>query len=273
MTGTPNRVAASDPFQSPYRKIVRALHHLDALYDCLANYESSQPYETFLTPDSEYERWQPIREPPIDIAILAGEVLYQVRSALDHLFFELVKKNRGPVIPSGGNWERQCQFPIITKAPDGLRPPIQRDRFPSKARDWLSDEAFEHIESIQPYYAEKYHSHALARLRDLSNIDKHRRLAVTIAKMDVTDSVQLRHGTISTTRLMFDPGTELEPLSEPPEMPEFGLHIKRQLTPVVAFNEPIIGPPISARVNDTVTEIWEVGAWITRNLGVLLNRP
>ena len=49
---------------------------------------------------------------PPDISVLIGEILYQLRSTLDHLAFHLVRLNRGgATLPVG--WEDRCQFPLV----------------------------------------------------------------------------------------------------------------------------------------------------------------
>jgi hypothetical protein len=78
------------------RKLNRALVQRTHIYASVSDYIDSQPYETFLKPDSEYEHWQPTAQPSPDISVLVGEMLYQLRSTLDHLFFALVKRDEGP---------------------------------------------------------------------------------------------------------------------------------------------------------------------------------
>src|SRR5580658_7926664 len=95
---------------SAKRKVARARKHLQALESCSIGYTGD---ETNLVVDESggAEKLRFPNEPPIDIAILAGEIIYQLRSALDHLAFELVKSNpAGVALPKG--WERKCQFPL-----------------------------------------------------------------------------------------------------------------------------------------------------------------
>src|SRR4029077_5489270 len=90
-----------------------------------------------------------------EIAILAGEIVYQARSALDHLAYELVKLNRtGGILPA--NWVKNCSFPMFFDIPNDLikrgdtNPPLPYNCFESKLPN-ISQEAFDYIESLQPY--------------------------------------------------------------------------------------------------------------------------
>jgi len=77
---------------------------------------------------------------------MAGEVLYQLRSTLDHLAFDLVKLNRiGTPLPS--EWEENCCFPLWI---DPLTKPPFYNCFKSCLPN-ISKAAFAFIESVQPY--------------------------------------------------------------------------------------------------------------------------
>jgi hypothetical protein len=248
------------------------MQHRDALDVCIADYVRSEPYETVLKPESEYESWHPKGEPPIEIAILAGEVIYQVRSALDHLMFELVKRAKGPK-PLSANWERLCQFPLYTEAPATSSIPVPRNEFPSPVRDWLSDEAYAHIESVQPYHRRNNASEPLINLVKLSNIDKHRRLSTIVTDADIHDTTQIASGRIVTMHLMVEPGTELMPLADSPEVAGAPMHVKRKILIHVSFDEPSVGSRNAMRVDHVIHGVCDVGGWVARNMGVLLNRP
>src|ERR1017187_354311 len=53
---------------------------------------------------------------PTDVQIIAGEIIYQFRSALDHLAFDLVQSNPQRIsLPT--HWEERCQFPLLLDVP------------------------------------------------------------------------------------------------------------------------------------------------------------
>ena len=104
--------------------------------------------------------------PRIDprISVLVGEIVYHLRSSLDHLMWGLVtKKHAAP------DWKPQ--FPICYKASDfeATRNGIAKG-ITSKARAL--------IEAVQPYHRTPPESHPLAILQTLNNTDKHSLLLV-----------------------------------------------------------------------------------------------
>jgi hypothetical protein len=72
-------------FESAQAKIVRAIKQRRSLENCLAEYRRREPYRTIVHSDRKVtlEITEP---PPIEISVIAGEVIYQLRSALDHIF-------------------------------------------------------------------------------------------------------------------------------------------------------------------------------------------
>jgi len=104
--------------------------------------------------------------------LLAGEILYQLRSALDHLIHQLVMVS--------GNAEklkdsRRHQFPIFD-APD------RYSRAAARMIDGVSDEIAMKIERQQPYRhrPDDPKNDALWMLQDVNNTDKHRLVPVAV---------------------------------------------------------------------------------------------
>lgn len=98
---------------------------------------------------------------PIDLGVIIGEVCYNLRSALDYLIYELAILDSGKVVDG-------TQFPIEDK----------RKGFEwRKNGGWLNGLNTAHvaaIEGMQPYRG----CYWTAKLRDISNPDKHRHLAL-----------------------------------------------------------------------------------------------
>ena len=127
--------------------------------------------------DDERECWVyrgDTPEAPIQWSIRAGEFAYNLRSALDHLIWQLVKVN--------GKCPGRCnQFPIRSKA--------NECDFRNKTRG-IGQSATDYIKSVQPYQSSKqsYSSYServgkgLAILDELRNIDTHRYLAIANAR-------------------------------------------------------------------------------------------
>jgi hypothetical protein len=112
-------------------------------------------------------------------AILAGDCLFNLRCALDHIVFELHHQRfRGKIPPAV---EEASGFPILTTKPTGRR---GRSPDPAKWREikHLASKQRRAIEFLQPYnrQRDKFRNvrNALADIQTLNNIDKHRHLHV-----------------------------------------------------------------------------------------------
>lgn len=98
---------------------------------------------------------------PLRFAVLAGEILHQLASSLDHLFCALVTIN-------GKTVEKRHYFPVYTKAQEF------RKACKKGAIEDVSPSAQDIIRSVQPYTASKPRDTILAVVRELNVIDKHR---------------------------------------------------------------------------------------------------
>jgi hypothetical protein len=190
---TPTDPKLLDPESSwwaKYRNAESHLQRLDALYD---SYYESQPFKIEEEPTDQPEKLaarlhlQPI---PQEIPLIVGDILHNLRSALDSLVYELVTQAAGRALTA--DEERACQFPI---SPD---PAAFEEFFKHKTRDRITPSNLRDIiRSVQPFYwlevakrsnvesahdldYEAHYRHSpLGELGYMSNIDKHRRLALT----------------------------------------------------------------------------------------------
>lgn len=106
---------------------------------------------------------------PIDLPLIAGEAAHQLRSALDHLVWQLVVANTGA--PPGGN---RSGFPIF-KTQAGYE-----QRAPSMIAG-VSDAAAGRIRAAQPFNAGDGAERVLTWiLHELNNADKHRLIPVVL---------------------------------------------------------------------------------------------
>jgi hypothetical protein len=99
---------------------------------------------------------------PLIIAILIGETIYNLHAALDYLVYELA-------ILDSGNVQQGTYFPIES-SPDGWDKHVVRGNFLSG----VSDVHKAQIHALQPFNGVEW----TARIRDISNPDKHRQLTV-----------------------------------------------------------------------------------------------
>lgn len=116
-----------------------------------------------------------------DIPAIAGDAVHNLRSALDHLAFQLaevgIARGEKPV----EKWE-DVQFPI-GNGPDGYKS--------MKARrvQGMTREAIEAIDALYPY---KGGNHALWLLRQLDNTDKHN-FIITAGSNFILDGMALKN--------------------------------------------------------------------------------
>jgi hypothetical protein len=149
-------------------KLQRARGHLLQLQVLHSAYIDSTPYEVDCRQDPDTRRpvyfIRSIKPPSIELALTAGDVLHNTRSALDHLAYQLVCVGTGHEGP-----HRNVQFPIGDDAKD----------YADKRRRWtkgMRPDALAAIDSLKPY---KGGNDTLWRLHRLDNVDKHR-LVITI---------------------------------------------------------------------------------------------
>jgi len=136
-------------------KVERAKHHLRSLEEQLG------PYRDKTRPVYAGNGMDLVALPLLSFNILAtaGDVVHNLRTALDHLAHQLVL-----VGTPDGNPPRQIEFPILESEEEYDK------RKAAKTRGMRAD-AVQAIDDLKPY---KERNPTLWRLRELDNIDKHR---------------------------------------------------------------------------------------------------
>jgi hypothetical protein len=131
-----------------------------------------------LNPEGEFEYFISVpNEVDEMMPIIAGECLFNIRSALDHLLCALIP----------GEDKGRAQFPIFTQDPLAIDPLTGNYRDSQARGRWLlqtknvPSEPLAVITELQPFNqagneAEKAQHHSLAVLSTLQNADKHRQL-------------------------------------------------------------------------------------------------
>jgi hypothetical protein len=154
-------------------KVERAREHLKTLYKEIDAFIESEPHEIVSEFDAEtltrIVRLRVLREPDETAwAVLLGDFLHNLRSALDHLVWQLVLLNGAE--PGAHN-----QFPISSRRDTYWR--AKKDGAPSVRDHRLRGVAEAHrrvIDEVQPYRrGADAQKDPLAILRQLSNVDKH----------------------------------------------------------------------------------------------------
>lgn len=171
----------------PWAKLERAREHVGALQDEFAAWSATLKLETVLDRDRSQIILKVIEVPdlPLRWSSILGDAIHNYRSVLDHLMWQLARAN----LPAGDEPPNTVQFPIVS---DQARWPEQAFRVKS-----LSERHRHMIESLQPYHRGPWLGagppvNPLENLRDLSNIDKHRFVVVTVYGAGETPQVQLQ---------------------------------------------------------------------------------
>lgn len=155
-------------------KLQRAEQHLHELDPKIKQWITSHPYRISdeLDPDTgDNIIWGELLDPmPSIISHLIGDCLQNLRSTLDHLAYELAVANTGMLTDAQAI---TTAFPIFRYSKGFSSRGMNKLRY-------LSGRAQSVIERLQPYHASEPTKHILWLLEQLNNIDKHRRLLITI---------------------------------------------------------------------------------------------
>lgn len=152
----------------PHLKLDRAKVHLDALHEYVALFRESKSHNITVYEDLE-NRWFTVKfefreDPPIQLALIAGDFVCCLRSCLDHLTWQLATITTA-------NPSNEIGFPI-----HGVDSP-ETQRKIVKATRGVPDAAIAIMKQFQPYNSgDSYKSTHLWRLNKLWSVDKHRHI-------------------------------------------------------------------------------------------------
>jgi len=194
-------------------KLKRAKTHLRTIERCSDLYSAGRPHK--IVPKSDGKKKLNIPKPPPQaISLLAGEMIYQMRSALDHLAFELVQWNAtGIELPK--DWRKRCDFPLYTTIPidpDSHAPyslPVPYKAF-RRVLPGISAEAHKFVESIQPYHGKTLVQLYLGYLAHLSNIDKHRHLNLIRTRIRTHEDIRVAGRTVRKRWKLWNRGETID---------------------------------------------------------------
>jgi hypothetical protein len=181
-----------------WAKADRAQHHLRLLDRLVAEFRASEPYRVVPRPTDTPGRTEyrlHIHKPvPPEISTTIGDILHNLRSALDSLAYEMALRGRDR--PMTKKQERACVFPV-RETPERFDEFFDQDSKHEGDRiraALYGDRARAAFRSVQPFriheeamllgvevtdtYEQEYRWSELYRLTQLSNLDKHRRLGL-----------------------------------------------------------------------------------------------
>jgi len=213
-------------------KLARVAEHIKSIQGYIATYARSNPHRVTPQPHGT-DKVSVGEEPPPEIAVLVGEAIYQIRSVMDHLAFDLVQTNAGNIqLPE--DWEENCVFPLWLKLP---KKPTTYNCF-SHILPGISKAAFTFIEGVQPYRGAAINAH-MGLLAHLSNIDKHRYPNLTKARLSVNESIVTSLGWYTSVRRI-DEGTELDSVPDTWIDGKEPVEVERSFSCSVSFAEPVL---------------------------------
>ncbi|MEX2401245.1 MAG: hypothetical protein WD423_10765 [Rhodothermales bacterium] len=126
-------------------------------------------------------------------SIIAGDILFNLRCALDHLVFYLAIVDSGKNPPERA---RRLMFPV-TNSDDQLEGAIGARRLFG-----CSEETIDYIRSVQPYVAfDDSQKSPLRTINYLNNVDKHRHLHMSVFSVVGTEAelTDLPEGTVKVS--------------------------------------------------------------------------
>jgi hypothetical protein len=153
----------SDAFQPLMAKILRAKKHIKDLSDDLDAFSNSYRDDLVRFEDDQETRERSyyvtsVPDIPMEITTIVGDILHNLRSALDHLAWQLVLNARNEP-------NEHTYFPIADNA---------EKYFKLNSRNNIKPEDRDAIDALEPYREGK--NDILWRLHRLNIIDKHRML-------------------------------------------------------------------------------------------------
>ena len=156
-------------------KIIRGLEHLQALHEKGREFLDKKPYGCRFEPYLDERRERRVRarvaisaDPPVGLGLLAGEAVYHLRGALDHLVYQLALLNK--------TQPRGTQFPLALDEAQYRAPPAPGKKSPRDAvLDGVSKTHRAIIDEFQPYHdGARAKQNPLYVLSQFANADKHR---------------------------------------------------------------------------------------------------
>jgi hypothetical protein len=184
----------SDPLDGAFARLDRAYLHLKELeeriedfrkehYDEIIAQQKASAREYGFEGSALFNR-QPLFDVPVSLPIITGEVIYNLRSAMDYVVYELARRD-------SGSWRAGTQFIVEDRKFDPKNP---NRGFDGRAKSCLAGLDQRHIAMIESYQPYKGVTWAKS-LVDISNPDKHRRLTAVEGRFSAEVGTTIPFGT------------------------------------------------------------------------------
>lgn len=233
------------PLEGPKLKIQRTNGHIADVSQCIIDFLEANPAEIF-TDDGPGNGEQCIKvramgQPPAKIAVICGEVLYGLRSALDQLACALATQN-------GHSNVSDTYFPFA-----GSKDDFESDTTQRKIRK-LSADAVSIMHKIGPY---KGGNDLLWALNKLCNTDKHQML-IPMAATNLGSHLKLTGRPLGTFEHTFKAPRTWQPLDGDAVIFVYpaGMKFDGEVTVLrdVSFRAvaPVAGQPIATTLSEFV---------------------
>ena len=169
-------MAVANRLEGVKAKVERAKHHVQELNVALEGFFATNPYVIHTKRNSETRQLiyylASVRYVPPVIDVIAGEVLQSLRSALDHLAYQLVLVGTCQSGPFN-----YVYFPIFESAQE-------YESGKTRQIKGMRQDAIDAIDAIKPY---KGGNDALWQLHRLNIVDKHRLLVTVGSSFESVD--------------------------------------------------------------------------------------
>ena len=188
-------MSAPDRMVGVRSKVERAKQHISQLQLRLRTFAKTEPYRISTKRDPETRELlyyvESISEVPVTVLLILGDVLNNLRSALDHVAYQLV------MVGTGTAPGKHVYFPIAEDATS------YQAAISGKVKG-ARQGAIKVIEAIEAYKGGK--GHQLWVLNKLNNIDKHRLLLAVLAHYQGPSIGAFVHPGIQNLTVIYDDG-------------------------------------------------------------------
>jgi hypothetical protein len=174
----PKLLLTPEQLAGVYAKLERAEENIFKLNVEISDFLNEGPYRRAAKDKrkavEEWLKFHSQRDIPPRFAVLSGEILYHLRSSLDHVAWLL----------STDDYRRtkktSIAFPVLAKPPNEK----EQSRYDGNIKGITAPAARSGSDDLQPYKGSHPLSNPLAIVHQLNRIDKHRNLVLVVATFD-----------------------------------------------------------------------------------------